>query len=165
MLKFIDLLENAKFVRQEALECIDEELKEDPYFLQLVAQFDRLMETLESSTVLEIQLPLLLRSVLVEVVEGRQKNDELNQNREPIQWRTMLGVICGRMDEAVLGTITDPYYLNYYEQEYRADLIRLAAMAIAAVESMDVVGKSPKKGDDYIHKSPIKTRCPKIIEP
>lgn len=83
--------------------------------------------------------------VLREVTDERTWQDAKwgRQNHEPAIWLMILGEEVGEATKAALEAwvavdrITAWSTLNYWQHEYRRELIQVAAVAVAMVESLD----------------------------
>jgi NTP pyrophosphatase (non-canonical NTP hydrolase) len=73
--------------------------------------------------------------VLLEVSEERSRQEELwgEQNHDPARWLAILGEEFGE----VAKEIADGRAVGFLARAYRAELVQVAAVAVAAIESLD----------------------------
>jgi hypothetical protein len=78
------------------------------------------------------------RNVLQEVLIERHKQESKwgQQNHSPVEWLMILGEEVGEANKAALEKHFSYVGVTTYE-EYRKELIQVAAVAIAAIESLD----------------------------
>ena len=81
------------------------------------------------------------KRVAVEVIKERERQDGLwgEQNHDPILWCAILGEEVGEVNKAGLNAFNSKTsnVLNYCLKGYREELIQVAAVAIAMIESFD----------------------------
>lgn len=87
---------------------------------------------------------MVTRSVLEEVLEERRRQDAkwgANRNHSPAEWLMILGEEVGEANKAALEARFTPLEFNDTRyglyMEYREELIQVAAVAVAMVESVD----------------------------
>lgn len=78
-------------------------------------------------------------SVLSEVQEERRRQDAIwgEQNHTPIEWLPILGEEHGEVCKAVCEAYFSGYESTGNWENYRTELIELAAVAVAMVECLD----------------------------
>lgn len=74
--------------------------------------------------------------ILMEVLRERIKQEKKwgQQNHEPLKWNAILGEEFGEVSKAILEKDI---------KNYREELIQVAAIAIAAIDSLDRIEKNP----------------------
>jgi NTP pyrophosphatase (non-canonical NTP hydrolase) len=74
--------------------------------------------------------------ILMEVLQERIKQEKKwgQQNHEPLKWNAILGEEFGEVSKAIL---------EKDKKNYREELIQVAAVAIAAIDSLDRLEKNP----------------------
>lgn len=82
-----------------------------------------------------------MNKILDEIQAERIKQDEKwgLQNHPPRDWCMILGEEVGEVNKAALEAYFSKYYFNKEKslQEYRAELVQVAAVAVAMIESLD----------------------------
>lgn len=94
-----------------------------------------------------------LRDVLCEVEIERYRQDGLwgEQNHTPAIWLMILGEEVGEANKAALEALVATKrgaswaMTNHWQREYRAELIQVAAVAVAMVESLDRNDRAAKQ--------------------
>ena len=86
----------------------------------------------------------IMRDILGEVVTERNKQDARwgEQNHKPIEWCAILGEEVGEVNKAALQAHFDSAnqgdeYTTAQLEEYRAELVQVAAVAVAMIQSLD----------------------------
>ncbi|MBS2100688.1 MazG-like family protein [Carboxylicivirga linearis] len=75
-----------------------------------------------------------------EIVEERKRQDEKwgEQNHKPVEWCAILGEEVGEVNKAALEAHFKMYYKdNEKLANYREELIQVAAVAVAMIESLE----------------------------
>jgi len=77
--------------------------------------------------------------VIKEVIEERKRQDGLwgEQNHHPLEWLSILGEEFGEVCKGAYEAHFDGHKISGNYSEYRKELIHVAAVAIAAAESLD----------------------------
>lgn len=77
----------------------------------------------------------MTHNIMIEVLNERANQDKKwgEQNHSPLEWLPILAEEFGEVSRAVC----ECYFGNYEFDNYREELIQIAAVAIAMVESLD----------------------------
>lgn len=80
-------------------------------------------------------------NILEEVLIERERQDNLwgQQDHDPFKWTTILLEEVGEVAKAALEASDSKYGSNTLD-DYRAELIQVAAVAVSAIESLDRQG-------------------------
>jgi len=92
------------------------------------------------------------KQILFEVAEERKRQDKKwgEQNHKPIEWCAILGEEVGEVNKCVVESkwAIDQDYEREQLQEYRKELIQVAAVAVSMIESLErnqrIVKEYPK---------------------
>ncbi len=79
-------------------------------------------------------------NILAEVIQERARQDEKwgEQNHKPIEWCAILGEEVGEVNKAALEAHFKQYFKdNEQLANYRQELIQVAAVAVAMIESLE----------------------------
>ena len=78
-------------------------------------------------------------NVLIEVFDERKRQDEIwgKQNHTPMEWLPILMEEVGEASKAALEEYFNEYVKAESFKNYRTELIHVAAVAIAMIESFD----------------------------
>jgi len=94
-----------------------------------------------------------MENIFKEIKEERNRQDEKfgQQNHSPIEWCAILGEEIGEVNKAALET-----YFNYPKapetyQDYREELIQVAAVSVAMVECIDRYPKPNNWREHFKH--------------
>lgn len=84
-------------------------------------------------------------NILLEVLEERKRQEQKwgEQNHNPAYWLMILGEEVGEANKAAL----EHHFSGKPSEDYREELVQVAAVAIAMIECYD---RNRKKGDDYL---------------
>lgn len=88
----------------------------------------------------QIERSTRTQSVLNEVFSERFRQDAMwgEQNHSPTEWASILGEEVGEVSRAINEiTFNHPGYREKARQDYRRELVEVAAVAVAMVESLD----------------------------
>ncbi|CAM3669676.1 hypothetical protein DESA109040_19265 [Deinococcus saxicola] len=96
-------------------------------------------------------MPRSTGNVLAEILAERQRQDAKwgGQDHDPSTWLMVLAEEVGEANQAVLEMLFPTYDKRAAERgprtlaEYRQELIQVAAVAVAAIESLDRQDQSP----------------------
>jgi len=89
-------------------------------------------------------------SIIKEIKEERKRQDSKwgIQNHHPLEWLPILGEEVGEVNKAVLETyFFDGFNKNNY-QDYRKELIQVAAVAVSMIECLDRNGSIRKEKEN-----------------
>lgn len=80
-----------------------------------------------------------MRQILEEIRTERERQDKKwgEQNHHPMEWLAILGEEVGEANKAALEAHFSGYERTGNLSDYREELIQVAAVAIAMVESLD----------------------------
>ena len=81
--------------------------------------------------------------VYKEILDERVRQDEKwgTQNHHPIEWLSILGEEVGEANKAALEAYFKGYYSSGDYEDYRKEMIQVAAVAVAMIESYDRMAK------------------------